>query len=712
MKHRRDGKGGAGEDGTRNVPRGRDPHASFYRALAALREEFHRIGRFDDAGAKLDELSKLLALKALDARHPPAGGRARLSGEYLAKIARRNHGDAGKTAAALHDVFAELVGQFPEEAEAFGPNPGLHLAPDDDEFARAITPLLESLPAGGLDRDEEWPFDGVNEAFGHFLQHNFHNRKEDAQYMTAPEVAWGLVEIAFHDLANDRQPSGGPPLVADPTCGVGSFLAAAYRRAAHVQTPRGPLSRHLQLFGQDKVDRMVRLASVNLRIFARAAATVRLGNSILPPSTLDDIAGRVDLILTNPPFGATFGAREILSASAPEHFPVTFELARRGQLPPTLDSEYLLLDRGLALLKPGGRLLMVVPDHLVSSAGFPEAFRLGVLRQAELIAVVDLPAETFAQAGTRTRTSVVYLRRLLPRADRRARPVFMATSEDLGFRVVSRAGACVKRITGEGDLQKIVRAYQRFAATRPAAASIVPLGRSPSVAAVPAGRLFHHRWTAGCYKVERLAALEQIGRLDGGAVTSTPLAEAAVIDPCRSQRVLADAGNRCISVLHVDEGGCIDLRAVSTYRPATACVRCLPGDVLLSRINPRIVRIAVVPATGWQLACSCEFAVLRSRPGGLSPWALALLLRSAPVQAQIHSLTSGTSSSHNPIRDRDLQSILIPWPKSPSQASRRLEALAAQYRDAVEREYAARQSIRDCLGGLESLFADTLRQGP
>src|SRR5207248_3215220 len=161
--------------------------------------------------------------------------------------------------------------------------------PDDDEFAKAVIPLLQAMPTdtGG----PSWTFDALNEAFGHLVQHSFRNRKEDAQYMTPPEVVSGMVDMAFCDNSRfgwtnrDREPF----VVADPTCGVGSFLAAAYRRACHLRFGNECLAERMQLFGQDKVDRMVRLANANLRVFARTNARICQGNSILPPSGLDDV---------------------------------------------------------------------------------------------------------------------------------------------------------------------------------------------------------------------------------------------------------------------------------------------------------------------------------------------------------------------------------------------------------------------------------------
>lgn len=689
-----------------NLSERNTPYARFYSALRSLREEFHRIGRFDDANAKLDELCKLLVLRVLDGRHPVKGFPSRLSGAYLRSIALQKHGDEAHVAAAIHDVYAEIVARFPSEMAAFGSDRGLNIQNDDDEFAAALLPLLEALPEAEATNGSRWSFDGLNEAFGHFIQDSFRNRKEDAQYMTPPEVVSTVVEMAFHDIIADlgSDEPKTPILVADPTCGVGSFLAAAYRQAVHTPLGAGTLAEHLALFGQDKVDRMVRLANVNLHIFAGIEATIRQGNSIVPAAGLDDIQGKVDLIVTNPPFGATFESDVLMRDSRPDQLPAIHAMARQKMLPKTLDSEYVLLDRELALLKPGGRILMVVPDHVVSGSGFSEDFRLMLQRFAQLIAVFDLPTETFAQAGTRTKTSVVYLQRKEPGQQNDRRHVFMATSEDLGYRVVSRTGASIKRIVGANDMEQIAVLYKAFRIAKPPRASIVCLKTSPSVAAVADDHLLNNRWTAGFYQAERLEALQRMERSAKQGFVQRGLLDLASLDPNGSQRVFANEGNRCISVLHLREDGCVDLQAVEGYRPTTACQRCETGDVLLSKINPRIMRVCVVPPAPWALGCSSEFAVLRPKESDLTPWMLLLLLRSNVVQAQIRTLTSGTSSSHNRIKDRDLASIKIALPQQNTPLWKKLVSTARELEVATAQQYSATATMLRCFSDIDQML--------
>jgi hypothetical protein len=47
----------------------------FYCLLAQLKEEFHSLGRFDDANTKLDEIVKLLSMKMLEKRFPDRDNR-------------------------------------------------------------------------------------------------------------------------------------------------------------------------------------------------------------------------------------------------------------------------------------------------------------------------------------------------------------------------------------------------------------------------------------------------------------------------------------------------------------------------------------------------------------------------------------------------------------------------------------------------------------
>ena len=70
--------------------------------------------------------------------------------------------------------------------------------------------------------------------------------------------------------------------------------------------------------------------------------------------------------------------------------------------------------------------------------------------------MVEFPATAFAQAGTRTKTSLLYLQK---GRSAKAGGVFMGVSQDLGFQVSSRKGVQVKIPEGANDLREVLAEY-------------------------------------------------------------------------------------------------------------------------------------------------------------------------------------------------------------------------------------------------------------
>src|SRR5208282_3394141 len=421
-------------------------YESFYRLLAQLKEEFHSLGRFDDANAKLDEIGKLLSMKMLDIRYPE--NEPLLDLNRLRERAQARYGSARRVAPALQDAFKLAASHrmfiCKDGSSVFGDSPSLNIRATEDNFAERLVSLLARLPVAvkvcSADDDEGGlRVDPLNEAFGHFLQRNFTNRVEDAQYMTPPEVVDAMARVAVFDVGAEIRSAGSgqrrlPLILCDPTCGVGSLILGGIKRLEFHNTVAD-----YEVVGQDKVDRMVRLAKLNLMLFGKSADRIQHGNSLLGNSRLDEFPGTVDLVLTNPPFGAKLAAADVLQRDAAIRFPITSALAEKGFCPRLLDSEFLMFDRSLGLLKDSGRLLIIVPDSVVSGSRFAADFRDEALRFVELKAVIDLPVETFAQAGTRTKTSIVYGVRRAAAAKPRSF-IFMAAAASLGFKVKERSG--------------------------------------------------------------------------------------------------------------------------------------------------------------------------------------------------------------------------------------------------------------------------------
>lgn len=637
-------------------------YSRIYDALSELRESFHRSGRLDDSNAKLDEVSKLFAT-------------------YLAfkngQIPAFPTANSRALVAELQAAFAATVRlpqyQLCNGGSIFGSQPALVLRTGDESLAADLIRLVrDCIDLAFSLRSDERPFDILNEAFGHFVRDNFRSNVEDAQYMTPPEVVDFMVDMVLQDVAMEDSAAHDVNkhwTVLDPSCGVGSFLAAIYHRARNSDwlDPR-----RIRLFGQDKVERMVRLSTINLNLFNVEEHRITVGNSLEQGSPIDRLNGTVDIILTNPPFGARFD-QGYVTAACGDNTPFFSTLRRAAS---NVDSELLFVDRNLRLLREGGRLLIVVPDGVVSAKGTAALLRQHLAGLATLRAVIELPATTFAQAGTRTKTAVLYLQK---GRTSKSMPVFMGVSKDIGFQVSSRKGAQIKVPEGENELPKMLATYREgrgYSENKPP----LVLCAKPSCVVVPESIVLKGSWTPNHYSATRFETVAAISKnKDFDLVPLQDLVEFCA--DSRKSEVWRE-GWAFISVLHILGEGFVDVGGALSYAPKTPGIPTNPGELLMSKINPRIPRVCVTPNFGITTLCSSEFEVMKIK-AEINVYTLAYLLQTDTVQNQICSLTSGTSASHNRIRTTELSQVLVPIAKNGTKKAKLISKLANDYQHAL-----------------------------
>lgn len=143
----------------------------------------------------------------------------------------------------------------------------------------------------------------------------------------------------------------------------------------------------------------------------------------------------------------------------------------------SIDPAVLFIDRCLQLLKPGGRLMIVLPDGVLCNSGdrYVREYIMGkkdeksgefVGGKAIVKAVISLPADTFKLSGTGAKTSILYLQKRHARDDNPElflpepqTDVFMAVAETLGYLVKNNIEDYSAGVSN--DLDKIVGAYKR-----------------------------------------------------------------------------------------------------------------------------------------------------------------------------------------------------------------------------------------------------------
>jgi type I restriction enzyme M protein len=144
-----------------------------------------------------------------------------------------------------------------------------------------------------------------------------------------------------------------------------------------------------------------------------------------------------DIVITNPPFG-TRG--KVADPSVLEGYELAKGWKKVGgewvvdhRTPPRpRPPEILFLEASIRLLKPGGRLVAVVPDGILqnSQTGY---VRFWLKKKAKLLSVVSLPGVTFTPYGTGVKTSLVVLEKLAQRGAQAPQRVFFAVSSNVGY---------------------------------------------------------------------------------------------------------------------------------------------------------------------------------------------------------------------------------------------------------------------------------------
>jgi type I restriction enzyme M protein len=199
------------------------------------------------------------------------------------------------------------------------------------------------------------------------------------------------------------------------------------------------------------------------------------GQTASTDTHVDKLMGKFDLILANPPFGAgKYDDPNGLAKMRKEELDLELgwkwkagDRSKKKAIDKA-DPAALFVDRNLQLLKPGGRLLIVVPDGILCNSGdaYIREYIMGSKDEetgdflggkAILKAVVSLPTETFAISGTSAKTSFMFLQKKKHPSEKQG-AVFMAVAEHVGY--MKKGKAEVPDPAGN-DLVSIANLYAR-----------------------------------------------------------------------------------------------------------------------------------------------------------------------------------------------------------------------------------------------------------
>lgn len=434
-------------------------------------EELHNVIRNKekvDPTSAFDELSKLLFIKVaefqdgIDLLDPDS---IELTDNPIKKKTETEN---------IQAVFTNIISQkFPD---VFDSNEQIKLTNE------TVKILLKKLKNFSLKDDNQ---DIKGRAFEAFLPSQLRG-KGLGQYFTPRPIVDFMVKMANVSMYD---------IVVDFSCGSGGFLIKAFESIlntinqvpdtmwARIGTTKKDfleLVKSDHLYGIDAEQRAVRLAKMNMILWGDGKSIVR-GNGLhtkdklgreyaIKEYTETDKNSGCTLILANPPFGSKEEDADILAR---------YKLGEDGKKKSkkkSKETEILFIERGIKLLRPEGRMLIIVPEGIVSNPSY-QYVRDFIMKNADIRAIISLPTHTFVQSGVNTiKTVILYLEKFTKEKKQKvdellndsnilevftankelSYKVFMGIAEDIGY---EPSGNKISN-TGKTDLDLILEDFE------------------------------------------------------------------------------------------------------------------------------------------------------------------------------------------------------------------------------------------------------------
>jgi type I restriction enzyme M protein len=361
------------------------------------------------------EMTRILFCKIYDELHNSESPKLKIqSNEKESNILNR-----------IKNLFEEVKREFPD---VFEQQEKLYL---DN---KSILYVVQNLQDYSLLKTKR---DVIGEAFQAFWGPGL--RGEKGQFFTPKNVVKMCVEIL--------DPKPGEKII-DPACGSGGFLVESL---LHLDKEKS----FNNIYGIDKEIDLAKICKAYMSIVGDGHSNIFCVDSLDVSSWSMKIKGKIkdgdfDIVLTNPPFGAKISIEDknILKNYMLGH---KWNKKKDGKWEKTNAiskqvPQILFIERCLQLLKPKGRMAIVLPDGIFGNPSDRYILEY-ILQQAKILAVISLSPETFLPS-THTKTSVLFLEKKEPKTTTENYEIFMAIANNVGH---DKNGKIKYKINGKGE---------------------------------------------------------------------------------------------------------------------------------------------------------------------------------------------------------------------------------------------------------------------
>jgi len=606
-----------------------------------------------------------------------------------------------------HDVAERIRGLFEkvkkEYSDIFEETDSINL---DDDSINYVVGELQNYCIIEAERDV------LGDAFEVFIGPAL--KGAQGQFFTPRNV----VRLAVSIL----DPKPGEKII-DPACGSGGFLIVAleyvwdkikkeakkrgFSEEWIKQKQRDIANKYIR--GIDKDSFLSKVTKAYMAIIGDGRGGIFCESSLEPTSnwsrkTQEKIKlNSFDVLLTNPPFGSKIPVkeREILEQF---HLGYKWKKKQKGEVwekTQTLQEkqppQVLFIERCLELLKPGGRMAIVLPDGVLggSRVGYIAHF---IRKNAKILALIDCPKETF-QPFVSTKTHLVFLEKKDENNERgEDYPIFMAIADLVGHD--SKGKPLFKEKNGQkvinDDFPKIADKYQEFREgklTREKFSRHGYLVSSKWLENYLVARRYLPKYISVLEELETLANegkvdLKTIGEIKSGLFTGANIDAKEYVEYSPYRYIMTD----CITEFGINlaKFKFITEKAYNENKNKTVKT----GDIIINRTgNPGITIIVPKDMDG---VMACGFVFVLKVKEEYDPYYVAAFLNSRFGKLQMERFSFGSLLDH--ITKDDLERVIIAFPRD----KKLMNKIAQNFKKVVESQMKARLELNKVYNEFES----------
>jgi excisionase family DNA binding protein len=592
------------------------------RSAKRIIAKLHNIIRNTDADSSIlgrfDELTKLLFLK-LTAEKDESPLFRPLAKETNAAYAAR-----------IRSAYTEHARNYPEIIKG-----KFARLESSDKAIYECGEVLASVSFQGSN------FDLKGVTYEEVIRNTF-DKGDHQQFFTPHQIITFMVKMMEPHLKG---------VVADPACGTAGFLAEVLRSGISSS----------KLIGLEIDERLAWVSGINLLLHgAKKFETLCLtqGGTLGPQA--ERLFGKVDAILTNPPFGSDFNDAEAL-----KNFTLgRGRTARRRGI--------LFIEQCHNLLRDKGVLAIIIDEGVLNLPTASDVRRF-ILDRFDILSIVSLPDTAFMPYAN-VSASILFLRK--SSAPKKSQQVFYAHAENIG-RKPNGDDDVIYGPNGESqpnsDFAKILEQWHLASNGTP-----VEVTEQTFVTNVAANLTGDEsmRFDFRYHHPSRFESHELLSK------SRYPLVSIADLCDERNESMIPSQETEDHLILYTGLANIESGNGVAHQVPTpaaslkSAVKRYEPNDIVFARMRPSLRKISLMNfREGGYVSPECSVFVVRNNENGtpmIDPEMLATLLRSDLVFGQILHLVAGIGRPR--LNVTDLRTVRVPLPPKAVQ-------------DACKREY-------------------------